>query len=889
VLLEILRWTELTFPIRNRLALGARTSATITKKEGSNFKKYPNLTPGQMTGIADLYLAIRRPNSKEARARAFAVFQKQKYENTRFVVLSWKRSGSNLLCGILHHHPEITMHNELFNPIDIFTYYPKVLIRTTDGDRWSVLGRDLYPEAFLEHIWSGKYADQEGKNINANAKAVGFKSFPDHWTDIHNDHICERAILDDFRIKKVVLFREDELAVFLSMCRSEITGTYMTHSYPDNLKVVIDPEKFQRFVNNYRDTFRNKYRTPMEKRDTFRISYEQLVDEETFERDILPLLWRFVGVDESQKLIKLKETVKQAKPDEDLSVVISNYEELEFAFRHTDVLHFERKRGQGIALHATKGYVSPPDLPDKEESDTTENDRRGSVDDSYIKSWSLLLPICSRPNTKEARGNENVACERFNSNRLIELVTSSQYNIDDEIDEDSCWRLLEETFATSLIATVRKQQLQHTECVVGIDEDDTVFRKVGARRRIRQMLPCHVVFVDISKAFYGSVCKIWNHLARRASNDFIVLLGDDIKLLDLDWQPRVVKRFEEIAHATGLPFGAACVAMHDTTFPGFPTFPVIHRWHMKNFGLLLPRQFVNQGGDPYLFELYARFNASSFEKSCQLENTIGGDAAARYKKHDINWRGQVLTLHLRHLESHLGGSKPKGICLDVVVPSYRTNNSDLLERIVTLRASTKAYVRFWLVVDNPLSRHVSDVQDLANRVNQRNVDKHGNYHVNVVHHGENRGASYARNIGYNYSTADWVLFIDDDVTPEQHILDAYLGAIMRYPDAKVFVGNTELPPSQNLWTEMLRTCNIMFFYGVSKHMVHPPWGVTANLMVKGARHNPTIQFHLDFPKTGGKLLFISIQRGPLNHHLKQIVLFSMCAKRGRGHRFCISI
>jgi hypothetical protein len=34
-------------------------------------------------------------------------------------------------------------------------------------------------------------------------------------------------------------------------------------------------------------------------------------------------------------------------------------------------------------------------------------------------------------------------------------------------------------------------------------------------------------------------------------------------------------------------------------------------------------------------------------------------------------------------------------------------------------------------------------------------------------------------------------------------------------------------------------------------MVHPSWGVTANLLVRGARFNSTIQFKYVFPKTGG--------------------------------------
>lgn len=117
--------------------------------------------------------------------------------------------------------------------------------------------------------------------------------------------------------------------------------------------------------------------------------------------------------------------------------------------------------------------------------------------------------------------------------------------------------------------------------------------------------------------------------------------------------------------------------------------------------------------------------------------------------------------------------------------------------------------------------------------------------------GLNRGASYARITGYNYTTADWVLFLHDDVIPEPTLLDAYAGTIQRYPDAKVFVGMTNLPEPCGLWTEILRACNVGYSYGIAKRMVHPSWGVTANLLVRGARHNSTIQFKDLYPKTGG--------------------------------------
>lgn len=790
-----------------------------------------------MTGIADAILYLKRPYSKDRRKRLLAHFLRPSPQ-TRFAVLSWKRTGSNLLCGILYNHPEIIMHNELFNPIDIFTYYPKSLNPPPpDGDecqappRWTPLIRDLFPNDFLDFIWSGKSCCMD-EHIKPSFKAVGFKSFPEHWSDVRNEHVWQDAILEDLRVKKVILYRKDELAVYVSMLRADETGRYMTHKYPQNLTFNIDPAKFQHFLDRYRHTFRHKYKSPIVQRDTFWIDYEDLSDLEYFRLNIYPLLCNFLGVSESTDIKVLRETVKQANPEEDLSSVIENYEELEYCFRYSDVTHFAKRRDLGEA----KSIVS---MQIKEELPC--DDGGGT--------WSILLPICSRSILQQAQSRHSHSSKdeaAFNTNRFSDLTQSSQYN--GSFDE-SCWDLLL-GFCESLKNTVPPDQLRNFECIVGIDVDDQVYQP--AKDRLKAIIPCKVVFVDIKPTMYGKLCRIWNHLASKASNDYIVLFGDDVRLLDHGWPQKIERCFRKIAMATDLPLGAACVALNDLSFPGFPTFPVIHRWHLNHFGSLLPKQFVNQGGDPFLFELYSRFEASEWEVSCRLENTIGGDGDARYQKYHINWRGHILNMNIRKLKKCVNVQNPSGVCLDVVVPSYRTNNNDYPRRIATLRASREGvYVKFWFVVDNPCKDHVNAVKELSNELNAKQLEKNGNYFINVIHYGANRGASYARNTGYNYSTADWILFLDDDVIPDENILDAYIGGIKRFPDAKVLAGLTTLPEATNNWTTMLRVCNVGYFYGVSKLRRHPPWAVTANLLVRGSRYNPTIQFKECYPKTGG--------------------------------------
>lgn len=300
-----------------------------------------------MTGVADLYLYVKQGRPKSFLFSLLKIISNYhgKSEATCFVVLAWKRTGSNLLCGILYHHPEIIMHNELFNTIDIFTYYPELL----DPKRWNVLTRDLHPEEFLQDLWSftsSTRVSADGGTITTTVKkAIGFKSFPDHWSAVRNDSTFSRAILENQNVKKIVLKREDELAVYVSALRADETGLYLGTCYPKDLKMHVNPAFFQRFVNNYRNTYRNTYKSPVQ-RDTFHITYEQLIDEHHFRDDILPKLWNFLNVDPTAPLRKEVQTIKQADPDEDLSDVITNYEELEFCFRYSDVSHFVQRRNK---------------------------------------------------------------------------------------------------------------------------------------------------------------------------------------------------------------------------------------------------------------------------------------------------------------------------------------------------------------------------------------------------------------------------------------------------------------------------------------------------------------------------------------------------------------
>jgi len=68
--------------------------------------------------------------------------------------------------------------------------------------------------------------------------------------------------------------------------------------------------------------------------------------------------------------------------------------------------------------------------------------------------------------------------------------------------------------------------------------------------------------------------------------------------------------------------------LKDEAEPGFPSFPVLRTAHLVRFdGRLLPDAFVNQDGDPFLFELY---------------RCMPGAAASSSEVSIVNKRGETL-------------------------------------------------------------------------------------------------------------------------------------------------------------------------------------------------------------------------------------------------------
>ncbi|KAI0922077.1 hypothetical protein AcV7_007840 [Taiwanofungus camphoratus] len=412
-------------------------------------------------------------------------------------------------------------------------------------------------------------------------------------------------------------------------------------------------------------------------------------------------------------------------------------------------------------------------------------------------------------------------------------------------------------FARSLAATTtydvgRLGQHYRIRVYLAIDYDDDFLLGENGHNKAADTLRTegflHVVTL-ICMHPRGHVCAIWRDCARRAWQDgcdYFTLMGDDVILQDANWMSAVCDTFADFVSEEAVPKGFGCVAFTDTSFPGMPTFPIIHRTHMEIFGgEVIPASFINQDGDPFLFQLYQRWGCSRMISS-RICNRLGGSEGARYQKvHAVGWTFNLLDSATTTVEAWLrrsSSSVQRKLTLDVIIPCYRVNLS-YLDVFLALQPSRTCTVMFIIIIDDPTSPNISKLMDkYAHRPDVR-------IRVNKV----NLGASASRNRGLQESSAEWVHFLDDDVSPDANVLIEAEKAIRAHPEAAGFVGTAHFPSADTVSTAAIHLAGVTYFWDIATKMrmdTDLPWGVTANLI---ARRNiqDGVLFDPEFPKTGG--------------------------------------
>ena len=235
------------------------------------------------------------------------------------------------------------------------------------------------------------------------------------------------------------------------------------------------------------------------------------------------------------------------------------------------------------------------------------------------------------------------------------------------------------TFVVELLDTVTNF-LTHNptaRVVCGMDADDPARQLFAGKlalseSNILDRVACHTFHTaDLQQAKndaleQGSVaidersvplCWMWGQLAQLAIRTFqtelLVLLGDDVEMRPPTWVNMVSGKLSgpwtgylqvclgctcTVDHCSTLNCAMGqtadafrhdqhlhCLILRDNADPGFPSFPVIRSNHIIRFGgSVVPKVLSNQGGDPFLMELYWSIGGVQSMHAVTVVNKRGG-------------------------------------------------------------------------------------------------------------------------------------------------------------------------------------------------------------------------------------------------------------------------
>ena len=484
------------------------------------------------------------------------------------------------------------------------------------------------------------------------------------------------------------------------------------------------------------------------------------------------------------------------------------------------------------------------------------------------KDWINALKITGRQNANPPLPIEGILLTlRLGRKEKANSAIASVEKLLDELEEDSLCRYL---------------------VVLGIDHDErhsdatkALMTKLERRAATSAQLQSFHYIINQERIPGESfaICRVWDDMARiawRNGADWVVLLGDDIRIECRYHYRAIYRSFLDIAQQLQVPFGFGCPWWNDLTFPGFPSFPCVGKAHFQIFGGLIPQhrrsQFVNQDLDPYLQRLYLKFHAAPCARHAKLSNTAGGNLGAandtRYARVAATGWQNFVSKDLEpirdyvHKESKIAITK-EAIMVDVVVPSYRVR-LDYLESICFLKVPDYMETLFIIIVDNPaillkrtsalFGKPVSSLSQ-GERILEDHLSRTGN-NVRVRCNVTNVGASASRNRGLDESAAEFILNLDDDLMPNPDLLEQYGQALKTMDDNVVgLVGLVRFPRSPTLPIKhaavLMSYLTFMFEIAERSDMYKPhrapAWGVTANILFR----RTSVRFDLAYAKTGG--------------------------------------
>ena len=129
--------------------------------------------------------------------------------------------------------------------------------------------------------------------------------------------------------------------------------------------------------------------------------------------------------------------------------------------------------------------------------------------------------------------------------------------------------------------------------------------------------------------------------------------------------------------------------------------------------------------------------------------------------------------------------------IDIIIPTFRLNEHQLLG-IINLPKPEQFNISYYIIADktDPL------IPESIAALHDRGL-------ICLIIHKKNLGPAAARNTGIRAGKGKWVLFLDDDIKPQEDLLIRYAEACKKNEDSIGFAGLTIFPEPFNSATKAL--------------------------------------------------------------------------------------
>ncbi len=178
------------------------------------------------------------------------------------------------------------------------------------------------------------------------------------------------------------------------------------------------------------------------------------------------------------------------------------------------------------------------------------------------------------------------------------------------------------------------------------------------------------------------------------------------------------------------------------------------------------------------------------------------------------------------------------ISIDVIIPSFRLSEKYIVP-LLQLSKPQNTAVKFYIIVDNPSIKPAISIKSILDNEN-----------AFLIINDRNIGAAETRNNGINAGTGDWVLFLDDDIIPNENLLKVYADAIEKNPGEIGFIGLINFPEPASTFTKAIKASGSMDIFSIALRKKTFAWGATANIMVLRSAIGD-LRFSPEYPKSGG--------------------------------------